>query len=202
MLQIIIDGGIIMIPIILCSFIALVIIIERLFFFRKIRVDEIKVLDRLKTTIAKQHFDEAVSICESNPSPITNLARVAIEQRKYDPKILKDSITDAANLEIPKMERFLSSLGTIANISPLLGLLGTVFGIMDAFGVLSSFQSVGDPSLLAGGISKALITTAAGIIVSVPCVIFYNYLVGKVNHIVIRLENRVNELVLLLGGKS
>jgi len=201
MFQIIRDGGIVMYPLILLSFVGFAIIIEQLIFFRKIRVDENKVLERLKTTLSKQHFDEAISICENNPSPVTNLARVAIEHRKYDPKILKDAIMDAANLEVPKLERFLSSLGTVANISPLLGLLGTILGIMDAFGILSSMQGIGDPSLLAGGISKALITTAAGIIVSVPSIIFYNYLVGKVNHIIIRLENRVNELVLLLGGK-
>lgn len=201
MLQIIRDGGIVMYPLILLSFIAVVIIIERLLFFRKIRVDENKILDRLKATLSKQHYDEAISICENSPSPITNLARVAIEHRKYDPKLLKDAIMDAANLEVPKLERFLSSLGTIANISPLLGLLGTILGIMEAFGVLSSFEGVGDPGMLAGGISKALITTATGIIISVPSIIFYNYLVSKVNHIIIRLENRVNELVLLLGGK-
>lgn len=199
MLQIIKDGGVVMIIILFLSFISAVIIIERLIFFSKIRGDENKMLDRLKATLAKQHFDEGISICENNPSPITNLARVAIEHRKYDPKVIKDAITDAANLEIPKLERFLSALGTIANIAPLLGLLGTVIGNIDAFGVLGNFGSVGDPGLLAGGIAKALVTTAAGIIVSIPSIIFYNYLVSKVNHIIIRLENRINELVLLLG---
>lgn len=198
--QIIQDGGVIMIIILLLSFISAVIIIERLIFFRRIRVDEGKLLDRLKATLAKQHYDEAISICENNPSPITRLARVAIEHRRYDPKVIKDTILDAANLEVPKLERFLSALGTIANIAPLLGLLGTVIGNIDAFGVLGNFGSVGDPGLLAGGIAKALITTAAGIIVSIPSIIFYNYLVSKVNHIIIRLENAVNDLVLLLGG--
>jgi biopolymer transport protein ExbB len=100
------------------------------------------------------------------------------------------------------MEKFLSSLGTIAHISPLLGLLGTVTGNIQAFGVLGNFGSVADPSVLAKGISEALITTAAGIIVSIPAIIFYNYLVSKVNHSIIRLENRVGEMVLLLKGKE
>ncbi|MFW5812593.1 MAG: MotA/TolQ/ExbB proton channel family protein, partial [Alkalispirochaetaceae bacterium] len=108
-----------------------------------------------------------------------------------------------ANLEIPRMERFLTSLGTIAHVSPLLGLLGTVTGNIQAFGVLGSGGVVGgDPSILAQGISEALITTAAGIIVSVPAVAFYNYLVSKVNHSIIRLENRVSELVFFLKGAS
>ncbi|MCA1753759.1 MAG: MotA/TolQ/ExbB proton channel family protein [Spirochaeta sp.] len=98
------------------------------------------------------------------------------------------------------MERFLTSLGTIAHISPLLGLLGTVTGNIQAFGVLGEFGMGGDPAILARGISEALITTAAGIIVAVPAIIFYNYLVSKVNHTIIHLENRVSELVLLLKG--
>jgi biopolymer transport protein ExbB len=202
MLDILIKGGITMPPILLCSLIAAVIIIERLLFFRKIRVDEEKMIARLRLTLEKRHFDEALSICENNPSPITNLMKVGIEHRHYDARVLKESIVDAANLEIPKLERFLSALGTIANIAPLLGLLGTVIGNIDAFGIIGSLGLVGDTSRLAKGIAEALISTAAGIIVSIPAVIFYNYLVSKVNHIIIRLENKVNELVLLLGGNK
>lgn len=97
------------------------------------------------------------------------------------------------------MEKFLSTLGTIAHVTPLLGLLGTVTGNIRAFGVLSQTGiGTGDPAVLAGGISEALLTTAAGIIVSIPAIAFYNYLVSRVNHSIIRLENRVNELVLYL----
>ena len=200
MLDIILKGGITMPFILLCSIIAVVIIIERLIFFRRIRVDEQKMIDRLRVTLEKKHFDEAISICENNPSPITNLMKVGIDHRRYNERVLKDSIMDAANLEIPKLERFLSALGTIAHIAPLLGLLGTVIGNINAFGVLGSLESVGDPGRLAQGISEALISTAAGIVVSIPALIFYNYLVNKVNHIIIRLENKANDLVLLLGG--
>lgn len=109
------------------------------------------------------------------------------------------AIGDAANMEIPRMERYLSFLGTIAHVTPLLGLLGTVTGNIRAFGVLGTVGAGGgDPAILARGISEALITTAAGIIVSVPAIGFYNYLVSRVNHSIIRLENRVNELVLYL----
>jgi len=202
MLEIFLKGGITMPPILLCSLIAAVIIIERLIFFRKIRVDEGKMINRLRVTLEKRHFDEALSICENNPSPITNLMKVGIEHRKYDVRVLKDSIMDAANLEIPKLERFLSALGTIANIAPLLGLLGTVLGNIDAFAVFGNpAEAWNNSAALSRGISEALISTAAGIIVSIPALIFYNYLVSKVNHIIIRLENKVNELVLLLGGE-
>ena len=157
-------------------------------------------LVRLKSALNKSHFDEAISICENNPSPITNLMKAGIERRNDPIQSVKEVVLDAANLEIPKLEKFLSALGTIAHISPLLGLLGTVTGNIQAFGVLSGFQGVGDPGLLAKGIAEALITTAAGIIVAIPAVIFYNYLVNKANHMILGLENKVSELVLLLRG--
>jgi biopolymer transport protein ExbB len=202
MLDLIDKGGIIIVVILLLSVVGAAIIIERLLYFRKIVVDEDKMISRLKETLKKGHFDEAISICENNPSPVTNLMKVGIEHRQYEQSTVKDAIVDAANMEIPKMERYLSALGTIAHIAPLLGLLGTVTGNIRAFGVLGQFGAVGDPALLAKGIAEALITTAAGIIVSIPAIIFYNYLVSKVNHTIIRLENRVNEMVLLLRGSG
>lgn len=192
-------GGIVLIFILALSVIAAVIIIERLLYFRKIRSDEESLLNRLKTAIGKGHFEEALAICDASPSPITNLTKVGIEHREYPEGVIRSMVSDAANLEVPKMERFLSTLGTIAHIAPLLGLLGTVTGNIRAFGVLGDFGALGgNPAVLARGIAEALITTAAGIIVSIPAIIFYNYLVNKVNHLIIRLENRVSELVLML----
>ena len=196
MFMLISKGGPVMVLIIFLSVIAGIIIIERLLFFRKIRIDEEKFIDRLKSSIQKGHYDEALDICENNTTPLSNLMKVGIEHRSYGKSEIKESILAAANLEVPHLERFLTSLGTIAHISPLLGLLGTVTGNIKAFGVLGQFGSVGDPSLLATGISEALLTTAAGIVVSIPAIAFYNYLVSKVNHIIINLENRVNDMVL------
>lgn len=202
MLYLLEQGGIIMFLILLLSLVATVIIIERLVYLRKIQADERKLIGRLKSTLEKGHFDEAMSICESNPSPITNLMRVGIEHRNYTSSTIKDAIVDAAAMEVPRLERFLSALGSIASIAPLLGLLGTVTGNIRLFGVLGDYGAIGDPAVLAGGISEALLTTAAGIVVSIPAIIFYNYLVSKVNHIIIRLENRVNDMVLLFAGRE
>ncbi len=200
MFDILQKGGFILWIIMGLSIIAIAIIIERLIFFSKILVDEDKLIDRLKSTLAKGHYDEALSICDNNPAPITNLMRVGIEHREHPSHVQKEVVMDAANQEVPKLERFLSALGTVAHIAPLLGLLGTVTGNINAFGVLGKFGSVGDPALLAKGISEALITTAAGMIVAIPSIVFYNFLASKVNHTIIRLENRVNEMVLLLGS--
>lgn len=202
MLTLLDHGGLILILILVLSVIAVVIIAERLLFFRRIRGDENVIIQRLQSTLEKGHFDEALSICENNPSPVTNLMKVGIEKRHLSQESIKAAITDAANLEIPRMERYLSFLGTIAHISPLLGLLGTVTGNIRAFGVLGDFAAAGgNPALLAQGISEALITTAAGLIVAIPAIIFYNALVSKVNHRIIQLENRVTEMVFLLKGE-
>ena len=201
MLDLFVKGGIIMVFILAISIVAVVIIIERFIYFRRIRVDETKMINRVKVTLEKGHYDEAMSICENNPSPFTNLMKVGIENQRYERHVIKELILEAASQEVPKLERSLSTLGTIAHIAPLLGLLGTVTGNIKAFGVLGSFGAVGgDPGMLATGISEALLTTAAGIIVSIPALGFYNYLVGKVNHMIIQLENRVNEMIIILKG--
>jgi biopolymer transport protein ExbB len=198
MLELLQKGGVIMGLILVLSLVAAIIIVERLIYFRKIRVDEEQMINRLRAALEKGHFEEAASICENNPAPITNLMKVGIDHRQYPESEIKESIMNAANLEIPNLERFLPALGTVAHIAPLLGLLGTVTGNIEAFGVLGTFAGGGDPMALASGIAEALLTTAAGIIVAIPAIIFYNNLVSRVNHIIIRLENRVSELLLLL----
>ncbi|MDC7125238.1 MAG: MotA/TolQ/ExbB proton channel family protein [Spirochaetales bacterium] len=202
MLNLIEKGGVIMIVIIALSVIAAVIIIERMLFFRRIKSDEQKIIANIRGALEQNHFYEAIAICESDPSPVSNLMKVGIEHRFYSQAEIKDAIMSAANLEIPRLEKYLSLLGTIAHITPLLGLLGTVTGNIEAFGVLGQSGSLGDPSRLASGISEALLTTAAGLIVSIPATVFYNQLVQRVNHMILRMENSVNDLVLLLKGKD
>ncbi|MBB6482239.1 MotA/TolQ/ExbB proton channel family protein [Spirochaeta isovalerica] len=202
MLDILMKGGVILWIILLLSLVGAAIIIERLLYFRKTRVDEDKLFNRIKATVEKKHFDEAIFICESTVSPFTRLMKTGIEHRNYPKHVQKEVLQEAANQEIPHLERSLSFLGTIAHISPLLGLLGTVTGNIQAFGVLGSFGAVSDPSVLARGISEALITTAGGIIVSIPAVIFYNYLVDKVGKILIKMESQVNDMLILLNEEE
>ena len=198
-MEIIQKGGPIMVVIIFLSVVSVVVIIERLLYFRRTRVDEEKLLNRLKSRLQERHFDEAMAICEANPSPISRLVSVGIQYRHQSNRVVREIIMDAANVEIPKQERFLPTLGTIAHVAPLLGLLGTVTGNIDAFGVLGDAGGLADSSRLALGISEALLTTAAGLIVGIPVIMFYNYLSSKANNTILRLENRVSELVLLFG---
>jgi biopolymer transport protein ExbB len=200
MFDFIVKGGIVLWIIMSLSVVGLAIIIERLLYFRSIRVDEDKLFQRVKASIEKGHFEEALSICDNNESPLSALIKVGIEYRSYPEAAQKEVLKDAAAQEVPRLERNVSALGTIAHIAPLLGLLGTVTGTMKAFGVLGRFGSVADPSILAAGVAEALITTVGGIIVAVPAVIFYNYLVEKVNMILLKIENQVTALILMINS--
>ncbi|HNZ26944.1 MAG TPA: MotA/TolQ/ExbB proton channel family protein [Spirochaetota bacterium] len=198
-----IDGGpVIMSCILICSIVAVVIIIEKFMYINKITKKEEKVIERLSSAINAARYDEALAICDNSPSPVTNMMKAGIKRKDYPEIYIKEAIRDAGSLEIPKLERFLTTLGTIANISTLLGLLGTVQGNMEAFGLIGSKSALGSMEMLAGGISKALLTTAFGLIVSIPTTIFYNYLTNKVNNMILKMETQANELVLVLLRKK
>lgn len=198
MLGFIVKGGLVLWIIIGLGVIAAIIVVERLLYLRKIRTDEDKLFIRVKSALEHGRADEALSICDNNVSPMSSLLRVGIEYRDYPENTQKEMIKDMAGQEVPRLERNLSALGTITHIAPLLGLLGTVTGTMRAFGVLGRFGAVADPSVLAMGVSEALITTVGGLVVAVPCVIFYNFLVTKVGLILTKMENQVNALILMI----
>ena len=200
MINFIVQGGWVLWVIMALSVVACIIIVERLIYLRRISVDEDKLFQRVKASLIEGHYNEALAICDNNLSPFSSLLKIGIENRKQPETVQRDILKDAAALEAPKLERGLSTLGTISTIAPLLGLLGTVTGTMKAFGVLGKFGAVSDPSALANGVSEALITTVGGIIVAVPVIIFYNFLVSRVNQILSMLENRVNMLVLLINA--
>jgi biopolymer transport protein ExbB len=202
MWDVLVSGGPVMIPICGCALAATVIIIERVLYFRRLGKNESIVQLRLSSVVDKDRFEEALAICDSYPSPFSDIVKAGINFRAYGEEKVKEAITDAANSAIPKMERYFNALGTIANISTLLGLLGTVTGNIRAFGVLSQSGDIGNPARLAGAIAEALITTAAGLIVSIPVVVFYNYFVAKTTRIIIKLESVATELVIKLGGKK
>ena len=200
-LQLIEKGGLIMLLIGVLSIVAAVIVIERLLYFRGRGADEEKLVKGLSDTLERGLLDQAKGVCDQFHTPLSSLISVGIahvRERNVSAQELREFLLENASTEIPKEERFLSSLGTIAHIAPLLGLLGTVTGNIRAFGVLGELGAITDPALLSRGISEALLTTAAGIIVSIPAIIFYNFLVNKVNHRIIRLESRVSELASML----
>lgn len=200
MLDFILKGGVVLWILLAISAFMVALIIERLLYFKRISIDETKLYDRIKITIEKGHVDEALAICDQNLSPFASLMRTGIENRDFPRSVQKEMLEDSAAQEAPRLEKNLVTLGTIASISPLIGLLGTVTGTIRSLGVLGKFGAMNnDPSLLAGGLAEALINTVSGIIVAVVATIFYNYLVSRANNYLLRLEGQVNALIVMIN---
>lgn len=198
MFEIIKSGGIFMIPICLCAILAVFIIIERFIFYMSIKKIDKKLLPELDVFLSAKNYDGAIAYCKACDTPLSRVLSRAIQCRDYSYDTLKETVMNEATLEIKVLEHFLTPLGTIANISTLLGLLGTVTGNIGAFGILGDGGTMGNPAILAGAISEALITTAAGLIVSIPALIFHNYFVSRVNRNLCEIESISSELIIRL----
>jgi biopolymer transport protein ExbB len=194
-------GGYFMWPIILCSVAAVGILLERLWTLQRKRVlpeELIKKVSQLAE--AGQVNAKVIEALEKN-SPLGRVMAAALANRDRGRDIMMERVQDTGRHVVHELERFLNSLGTIASISPLLGLLGTVTGIIRAFNAVM-LGGMGDPRLLAGGISEALITTAGGLAVAIPSFIAYRYLRGKVERIVIDMEKIAVTFADSLGAES
>lgn len=185
-------------PILLCSIFALAIILEKFWHLHKIGIDTQEFLKNILDKMKRHDTKEALQICDSTKSPIANILKAGI--LKYDrprPQII-EAIEDASLYEIPRIEKNLTTLATIAHISPLLGLLGTVTGMVRCFQAIqakaTSLHPV-SPGDLAGGIWEALLTTVAGLIVAIPTFVVYNYLVSRINNFILEMEKASTELV-------
>jgi len=200
--QMFLAGGPVMWPILLCSIFALAIILEKFWHIHKISIDTQQFLSSVLDKMKHHRVREALEICEKTKSPISHILKAGI--LKYDrprPQI-KEAIEDASLYEIPRLEKNLSMLATLAHISPLLGLLGTVTGMVRCFQTIqakaTAFHPV-SPGDLAGGIWEALLTTVAGLVVAIPTFIAYNYLVNRINNFVLEMEKASTELVNFLS---
>jgi biopolymer transport protein ExbB len=198
MLDILVKGGPVMIFIGICALASGVIIIERLLYFASIKKEYAALIPNLQKLISENKFREAEALCAASFSPLAKLTKRGLECFHKGDQFAKETIQFAASREIQRFEHFIPALETIANISTLLGLLGTVSGNIQAFGILADSGIIGNPSLLAGAIAEALITTAAGLIVSIPTSIFHNYFVTKANYFITETESSMGELLLLM----
>ncbi len=196
--QVFLAGGPVMWPILLCSIFALTIILDKFWHLHKIKIDTQEFLSNILEKMKHHQIKEALQICDSTKSPIAHILKAGI--LKYDrPRIqIKEAIEDASLYEIPRLEKNLTALATIAHISPLLGLLGTVTGMVRCFQTIqaktTTFHPV-SPGDLAGGIWEALLTTVAGLIVAIPTFVAYNYLVSRINNFILEMEKASTELV-------
>jgi biopolymer transport protein ExbB len=201
MLEIVIAGGWVMLPIILCSVVAVAIILERLWTLKPGRVVPRNLSRQVWEWVSSnqlnhQHIQELrVS------SPLGQILAAGLSNRQHDRATMKEAVEDTGRHVVHELERYLNTLGTIAAVSPLLGLLGTVTGMIRTFSALTS-GGAGDPAALAGGISEALITTAAGLMVAIPALIGYRYLRGRVDVLVVQMEKEAIGLVAALQRKQ
>jgi len=202
MFLIIEKGGPIMIPIILGSILAMAIVIERLFHLHRAQIDTQKFMMGIKNILKKGNIIEAISICDNTPGPIAHILKEGILRHDRGKQEITEAIEAAGLHEVPRLEKNLSVLITLAHIEPLLGLLGTVTGMIQCFMKIEQLQGVVNPSDLAGGIWEALITTAAGLVVAIPCYVAYNYLVSRVESFVLDMEKSANQLVKILLGEE
>jgi biopolymer transport protein ExbB len=201
MLEIVIAGGWVMLPIILCSVVAAAIILERLWTLQPGRVVPRDLSRQVWDWVSgnqlnHQHIQEL-----RISSPLGQILAAGLANRQHDRATMKEVVEDTGRHVVHELERYLNTLGTIAAVSPLLGLLGTVTGMIRTFSALTS-GGAGDPAALAGGISEALITTAAGLMVAIPALIGYRYLRGRVDALVVQMEKEAIALVEALQRKQ
>lgn len=202
MFELIKAGGWVMWPLILCSIAALAIVAERLYTLQKKSVMPPALLNQVQQWLERKELDASRLSLLRESSPLGRVLAAGLANRLHAHEVLKEAIEDAGRHMLPELERYLNTLGTIAAISPFLGLLGTVLGMIQMFGGIGS-HGLGDPSIVAGGISQALVATAAGLAVAIPSLMFYRYLRGRVDELTVELEQEALKLIeILRGGRA
>ena len=192
-------GGFLMWPILLCSVVAVAIICERFWALNRKSVSPVNLTAQVQQMVERNEIDGAKIELIRASCPLGRILAAGLTNLANDREIMKDAIEEAGRHVVHDLERYLNSLGTIAAITPLLGLLGTVIGMIKVFSAITAF-GVGDPTILAGGISEALITTATGLSVGIPTLMFYRYFRGRVNGLTVDMEEQAIRFVEIVHG--
>ncbi|MCM8767853.1 MAG: MotA/TolQ/ExbB proton channel family protein [Candidatus Omnitrophica bacterium] len=187
-----------MIPIFICGVLTLTIIIERFIYLKNSQIDSEKFITDIENLIKKRKIREAIEKCEKHNKPVPNIIKAGLLKLDRTRDEIKEAIEDTANHQIPELERYLAILATVAVISPLLGLLGTVTGMIKAFMVIEMKEGLVHPGELARGIWEALITTVGGLVVAIPSYLSYNYFVSRVNNLILEMEKSATRLIDLI----
>ena len=190
-----IQGGIFMWPILFFSLLALAVIIERFIVFHRAKVNVNEFLTKVrKALLVNRNVKEAIKICEQYRGPVASVTKAGLLRYGHDRQDIEKTIENAALYELDRLERRLGILATTSNVEPMLGFLGTVSGMIKSFGTLAT-QGLSNPGAVAAGISEALITTAAGLIVAIPAQLAYNWFTTKVTRFVRDIETASNMLM-------
>jgi biopolymer transport protein ExbB len=194
------EGGLMIWVIVATSGVALAVFLERLLQFHRDQIDSTQFLNGVRNVLKRDNIVEALAICDATPGPVPRLVKTAILNRERGREAVREALEDAGSWEVPRLEEKLNLLATIAQIAPLLGLLGTVLGFMTVFRAVQDAGLNAHVGLLAQGIWQALICTAAGLAVSIPSYAGYNYLVGRVNTIVLDMEQISSEILNIVSA--
>jgi len=189
-------------PILLCSIIGLTVIIDRYIVLRKTKINIPAFMVRIRGLIKKKDISGAISHCMEEKSPVANIVRKGLKKYKLGHERVKEAIENAGSQEISKLEKGLPILATVAGIAPLLGFLGTVTGMIQAFMTIEDLAGAANPSDLAGGIWEALVTTAFGLMVGIPALAFYNYFLSAVKKTVGEMETVANDVIDVIQDTS
>ena len=199
MLELIEAGGLLMWPILVCSIISMSIIIERFWSLRRNKVVPKHLVAQVWQSVKTDQMDNERIRNLRQSSPLGRILAAGLINRSHAREVMKENIEEIGRHVAHNLERFLNTLGTISSVSPLLGLLGTVIGMIKVFAVITT-HGVGDASILAEGISEALITTAAGLSVAIPTLMFHRYFRGKVDELVMTMEQESLKMVEVIQG--
>ena len=199
MLEIFVLGGPVMIPLLFCSIFAVAVGIERLWYLLRSRVDTEDLMEDIKLALGQGKVLEAMQIAKKSRGPVAAILAAGIA---YYDKDKEEHIETVGREEIFKMERRMNVLDTIVMISPLLGILGTVTGIIKSFNVMAALEGVNQASALSAGIAEALITTAAGLIIAIPTMALYSYLNGLIDRNTADMNKRATELLTVLESRG
>ncbi len=201
MLEIIQAGGWLMVPILLCSVVAAAISVERLWSLQRTRILPKNLLAQTWNSVKQEEFDQQRTRDLRSDSPLGQVLAAGVTNAKRGREIMKEAMEEATVQISHDMERYLTALGIIASIAPLLGLLGTVVGMIDVFDSLMA-EGAGNANVLAGGISTALITTAAGLSVAIPALMFHRFFLRRVDELIVDVEQESSKLVDMIHGSA
>jgi biopolymer transport protein ExbB len=189
------QGGPMLWVILFASAAAITVFVERALHCHRAQINSTEFLNGVRTVLKRDNVVEALSICDATPGPVARLVKTAILNRDYGRDRVRESLEEAGLVEVPRLEEKLNLLATIAQLSPLLGLLGTVLGFIHIFETMQKAGIYANVGMLSRGVWEALICTAAGLAVSIPAHAGYNYLVSRVNDIVLDMEKAATEIV-------
>jgi len=199
--DLIVKGGILMYPIIFCSIVALAVFLERIWVLRRKRVIPEEFIRNVEDLIRKQKISEAIFLCQGDTSSIGKIFLAGLKNAGRGMWLVKEAIEERGGREAAILEKHVGILSTIANLTPLLGLLGTVSGMIKTFNVIS-VQGVGNPGPLAGGIAEALITTASGLSVAIPTLVCHRVVKDKAKSLIFEMEENSVKLVELMENTN